>query len=112
LAGLVVFSQWPFEIPARERGCGKIMFGELGYKKVLYCFYDVRHLFRHAAASETLSVRQPVARLLSTGARQFFLMAVISPAILVGIFHWVPSERRTPALGGLRGRMRSGSSWR
>jgi hypothetical protein len=31
--------------------------------------------------------------MIINSARQFFLMAIISPAVVVGIFHWVPSEK-------------------
>ncbi len=72
----------------------KIMFGELGYNKAFNAFLLFGIYF----------VTRPLQNLLGhypwpmivNSARQFFLMAIISPSILVGIFHWVPLEKGTP----------------
>jgi hypothetical protein len=70
------------------------MFGEIGYKKVFTAFlmFGIYFITRPL---QNLAGPHPWPLLINC-ARQFFLMAVISPAILVGILHWVPSEKGTP----------------
>lgn len=91
IAGLVYFFM-ALEI-RRVSGIRKIMFGDIGYTKVFYAFLMFGIYF----------ITRPLQNLLGpypwplivNCARQFFLMAVISPAILVGVFHWVPDEKDT-----------------
>jgi len=72
----------------------KIMFGELGYRLVFNAFLMLGIYF----------VTRPLQNILGphpwpmiiNDLRQFFLMAVIAPGVLVGILHWVPSEKGTP----------------
>lgn len=72
----------------------KIMFGEIGYQKVFTAFLMMGIYF----------VTRPLQNLMGphpwpmivNDLRQFFLMAVIAPSILVGILHWVPGEKDTP----------------
>src|SRR3989339_4422 len=92
IAGLVYFVM-AAEI-RRVSAVRKIMFGELGYQKVQAAFTMFAIYF----------ITRPLQNLLGphpwpmiiNGARQFFLMAIIAPSILVGIFHWVPSDKGTP----------------
>lgn len=72
----------------------KIMFGEIGYKKVQTAFllFGVYFITRPL---QNLIGPHPWPLIVNC-IRQFFLVAVISPAILVGIFHWVPDEKDTP----------------
>jgi hypothetical protein len=72
----------------------KMMFGEIGYKKVFTAFllfgiYFITRPLQNLVGPHPWPV-------IINSCRQFFLMAVISPAILVGIFHWVPQENGTP----------------
>lgn len=92
IAGLVFFSM-AAEIKRVSR-VRMIMFGEIGYKKVFAAFlmfgiYFITRPLQNIAGPHPWP-------LIINNARQFFLMAVISPAILVGILHWVPSEKGTP----------------
>ncbi len=71
-----------------------LMFGEIGYKKVFTAFlmfgiYFITRPLQNIAGPHPWP-------LIINCTRQFFLMAVISPAILVGILHWVPSDKGTP----------------
>lgn len=92
LAGLVYFLM-AAEI-RRVSAVRKIMFGDIGYRKVYFAFLLFGIYF----------ITRPLQNLIGpypwplviNSMRQFFLMAVISPAILVGIFHWVPDEKGTP----------------
>ena len=72
----------------------KIMFGEIGYKKVSAAFllFGIYFITRPL---QNLIGPHPWPMIINA-VRQSFLMAVISPAILVGVFHWVPSEKGTP----------------
>lgn len=72
----------------------KIMFGELGYKKVFTAFlmFGIYFITRPI---QNLAGPYPWPMIINC-ARQFFLMAIIAPAIFVGILHWVPSEKSTP----------------
>jgi MFS family permease len=92
LAGLVYFLM-AAEI-RRVTAVRKLIFGEVGYKKVFIAFLLFGIYF----------VTRPLQNILGphpwpmivNSARQFFLMAIISPAVLVGILHWVPNEKGTP----------------
>ena len=92
IAGLIFFSM-AAEIK-RVSSIRKIMFGEIGYKKVFNAFllFGIYFITRPL---QNLVGPHPWPLIINC-ARQFFLMAVISPAILVGILHWVPSEKGTP----------------
>lgn len=92
IAGLVYFFI-AYEVN-RVSKIRKIMFGEIGYKKVFLAFllFGIYFITRPL---QNLTGPHPWPMLINA-ARQFFLMAIISPAILVGIFHWVPSEKGTP----------------
>lgn len=72
----------------------KLMFGEIGYNKaftafLLFGFYFVTRPLQNVLGPHPWPM-------IVNCARQFFLMAVIAPSILVGILHWVPSEKGTP----------------
>ncbi len=90
IAGIVYFMM-AAEI-ARVSKVRKIMFGEIGYKKVFLAFilFGIYFITRPL---QNLAGPHPWPLIINS-LRQFFLMAVISPAILVGIFHWVPDEQR------------------
>jgi len=92
LAGLVYFIM-AAEIN-RLGKVRKIIFGEIGYKKVFVAFllFGIYFITRPL---QNLLGPHPWPMIINC-ARQFFLMAVISPAILVGIFHWIPAEKGTP----------------
>ena len=72
----------------------KIMFGEVGYKKVFIAFmlFGIYFITRPL---QNIVGPYPWPMIINC-ARQFMLMAVIAPAILAGIFHWVPNEKGTP----------------
>lgn len=92
IAGLVFFSM-AAEIK-RVSMIRKIMFGEIGYKKVFTAFllFGVYFITRPL---QNIVGPHPWPLIINC-ARQFFLMAVISPAIFVGILHWVPNDKGTP----------------
>lgn len=92
VAGLVYF--WMALEINRVSKIRKIMFGDIGYKKVFYAFllFGIYFITRPL---QNLIGPYPWPLIVNC-VRQFFLMAVISPAILVGIFHWVPDEKDTP----------------
>jgi len=92
IAGLVFFSM-AAEIK-RVSKIRMIMFGEIGYKKVFTAFLMFGIYFM-TRPLQNLMGPHPWPLVINC-VRQFFLMAVISPAILVGILHWVPSEKGTP----------------
>lgn len=91
-AGLVYFSMAQ-EI-RRVSKVRMIMFGELGYKKVFKAFILLGIYFITRPLQNVIGP-YPWPTIINC-ARQFFLMAAIAPAILVGIFHWVPAEEDTP----------------
>ncbi|MFH1369001.1 MAG: hypothetical protein ABII64_07735 [Elusimicrobiota bacterium] len=72
----------------------KIIFGEIGYKKVFNAFLMLGIYFITRPLQNTIGPHPWP--LIINDLRQFFLMAIISPSILVGILHWVPSEKGTP----------------
>ena len=92
IAGFVFFSM-AAEIK-RVSKIRMIMFGEIGYKKVFTAFLMFGIYFMTRPLQNVIGPHPWP--LIINCARQFFLMAIISPAILVGILHWVPSERGTP----------------
>ncbi|MBN1824588.1 MAG: hypothetical protein JW803_09755 [Endomicrobiales bacterium] len=90
VAGLVYFFM-AAEI-GRVSKVRRIMFGEIGYKKVFTAFLMLGVYF-FTRPLQNLLGPHPWPLIINC-ARQFFLMAVIAPAILVGIFHWVPNEEK------------------
>ena len=92
IAGFVFFSM-AAEIK-RVSKITMIMFGEIGYRKVFAAFLMFGIYFMTRPLQNIIGPHPWP--LIINCARQFFLMAVISPAILVGIFHWVPSDKGTP----------------
>ena len=91
-AGIVYFLM-PVEVN-RVSKVRKIMFGEIGYRKIGIAFLMLSVYFITRPLQNIVGPH-PWPMIINS-LRQFFLMAVISPAILVGIFHWVPSEDHTP----------------
>lgn len=88
IAGVVYFIM-AYEV----RKVGKvrqIIFGEIGYKKVFDAFilFGIYFLTRPL---QNIIGPYPWPMIVNC-LRQFFLMAVISPAILVGIFYWDSDE--------------------
>src|SRR3989339_964053 len=92
IAGLVYFVM-AAEIQ-RVSKFRKIMFGEIGYKKVFLAFLLFGVYFATRPLQNLLGPH-PWPMIVNC-MRQVFLMAIISPSILVGILHWVPSEKGTP----------------
>lgn len=72
----------------------KIMFGEIGYKKVQLAF-TLFGIYFITRPLQNLLGPYPWPMIINDF-RQFFLMAIIAPSILVSILHWVPSEKDTP----------------
>lgn len=71
-----------------------IMFGEIGFKKlqiafVLFGIYFVTRPLQNIMGPHPWPM-------IINSARQFFLMALIAPSILVAIFHWVPTPSGAP----------------
>jgi hypothetical protein len=91
IAGLVYFYMaYQVHVVSQYR---KLIFGELAYKKVFWAFL----MFGVYFISRPLQMLNPYPwPMIINSIRQFFLMAIISPAILIGIFHWVPDEKGTP----------------
>ncbi|AKL98524.1 hypothetical protein [Endomicrobium proavitum] len=86
-----------------------MMFGEIGFKKmagafILFGIYFITRPLQNFLGPHPMP-------LIVNCLRQFFLMAVIAPSILVAIFHWVPTPSGAPrsskfaayALGALMG---------
>jgi hypothetical protein len=72
----------------------KLIFGEVGYKKVFVAFILFGCYFITRPLQNVLGPHPwPM---IVNDIRQFFLMAVIAPSVLVSIFHWVPHEEGTP----------------
>jgi hypothetical protein len=72
----------------------KIMFGELWYRLVFNAFL-MFGIYLIARPLQNVIGPYPWPMIINS-MRQFFLMAVIAPAVLVGILHWVPSEKPLP----------------
>lgn len=92
IAGLVYFMM-AAEIN-RVSKIRKIMFGEIGYKKIYIAFF-LFGIYFITRPLQNLIGPHPWPMIINS-LRQVFLMAIIAPAILVGIFHWVPDEEDTP----------------
>jgi hypothetical protein len=88
LAGFMYFLM-AFQVK-RTSKFRSIMFGEIGFKKIetafiLFGIYFITRPLQNILGHHPLP-------LIINCARQFFLMAIISPSILVAIFHWVPTS--------------------
>ncbi|MDR1941663.1 MAG: hypothetical protein LBQ47_04995 [Endomicrobium sp.] len=92
VAGLIYFLM-AFEV----RRTGKVralMFGEIGFKKTQTAFIMFGIYFITRPLQNFLGPH-PMPLIINC-IRQFFLMAVIAPSILVAIFHWVPTPSGAP----------------
>lgn len=71
-----------------------IMFGEIGFKKleIAFILFGIYFITRPL---QNIIGPHPWPMIINS-ARQFFLMAVIAPSILVAIFHWVPTPSGAP----------------
>ncbi|MCL2144080.1 MAG: hypothetical protein FWH43_01090 [Endomicrobia bacterium] len=71
-----------------------IMFGEIGFKKleIAFIMFGIYFLTRPL---QNIIGPHPWPMIINS-VRQFFLMAVIAPSILVAIFHWVPTPSGAP----------------
>ncbi|MDR3275153.1 MAG: hypothetical protein LBS81_04150 [Endomicrobium sp.] len=72
-----------------------MMFGEIRFKKISFAFIMFGIYFITRPLQNILGPH-PLPLIINC-ARQFFLMAVIAPSILVAIFHWVPAPGSAPA---------------
>lgn len=71
-----------------------MMFGEIGFKKleiafIMFAIYFITRPLQNIVGPHPWPM-------IINSARQFFLMAVIAPSILVAIFHWVPTPSGAP----------------
>jgi hypothetical protein len=92
LTGLTYFFM-AFKV-RRIRRFRSMMFGEIGFKKVeaafvMFGIYFITRLLQNILGAHPMP-------LIINCIRQFFLMAVIAPSILVAIFHWMPMSGGTP----------------
>jgi len=92
IAGLTYFLM-AFEVK-RTSKYRSIMFGEIGFKKITFAFVMFGIYFITRPLQNILGPHPWP--LIINSARQFFLMAVIAPSILVAIFHWVPTPSGAP----------------
>ncbi|MDR1087668.1 MAG: hypothetical protein LBL16_05530 [Endomicrobium sp.] len=71
-----------------------MMFGDIGFKKleaafIMFGIYFITRPLQNALGPHPMP-------LIINCLRQFFLMAIIAPSILVAIFHWVPTPSGAP----------------
>ncbi|MDR3253355.1 MAG: hypothetical protein LBT07_00100 [Endomicrobium sp.] len=92
LAGLLYFFM-AFEVK-RISKFRSMMFGEIGFKKIRFAFIMFGIYFITRPLQNILGPH-PLPLIINC-IRQFFLMAVIAPSILVAIFHWVPTPSGAP----------------
>jgi hypothetical protein len=71
-----------------------MMFGDIGFKKIEVAFIMFGIYFITRPLQNILGPH-PMPLIVNC-LRQFFLMAVIAPSILVAIFHWVPTPSGSP----------------
>ena len=92
ITGLMYFFM-AFEIK-RTSKFRSMMFGEIGFKKIAAAFllFGIYFITRPL---QNIMGPHPWPMIINS-ARQFFLMAVIAPSILVAIFHWVPTPSGAP----------------
>jgi len=71
-----------------------LMFGEIGFKKLEFAFimFGIYFITRPL---QNLCGPYPMPVIINC-IRQFFLMGIIAPSILVAIFHWVPAQGGAP----------------
>ncbi|MFC1501589.1 hypothetical protein ACFL58_03990 [Elusimicrobiota bacterium] len=79
----------------RVKKIRKIMFGEIGYNKMFLAFL-LLGIYLVTRPLQNIIGPHPWPMIINS-LRQFFLMAVIAPAILVGIFHWIPDKKSPPS---------------
>jgi hypothetical protein len=92
LAGIIYFA-----MAAEVRRTSKfrsIMFGDIGFKKIEIAFTLFGIYFITRPLQNVLGP-YPMPLIINC-LRQFFLMAVIAPSILVAVFHWVPTPSGAP----------------
>lgn len=92
ITGLMYFFM-AFEVK-RTSKFRSMMFGEIGFKKISMAFilFGIYFITRPL---QNIVGPHPWPMIINS-ARQFFLMAVIAPSILVAIFHWVPTPSGAP----------------
>ncbi|MDR2811695.1 MAG: hypothetical protein LBB06_01125 [Endomicrobium sp.] len=71
-----------------------MMFGDIGFKKIEAAFIMFGIYFITRPLQNILG-HYPMPLIVNC-LRQFFLMAVIAPSILIAIFHWVPTPSGAP----------------
>lgn len=92
ITGLMYFFMaWEVKRTGKYRS---MMFGEIGFKKlqVAYVMFAIYFITRPL---QNLMGPHPWPLIINS-MRQFFLMAIIAPSILVAIFHWVPTPSGAP----------------
>ncbi|MDR3048274.1 MAG: hypothetical protein LBV16_00280 [Elusimicrobiota bacterium] len=92
IAGLVYFFM-AYEVK-RTSKFRALMFGEIGFRKletafILFGIYFITRPLQNILGPYPMPV-------IINCIRQFFLMAIIAPSILVAIFHWVPAQSGAP----------------
>jgi len=92
LAGLTYFLM-AFEV-RRTSKVRSLMFGEIGFKKIeiAYIMFGIYFITRPL---QNFLGPHPMPLIINC-LRQFFLMGIIAPSILVAIFHWVPTAGGAP----------------
>ncbi|MDR2426178.1 MAG: hypothetical protein LBD46_03215 [Endomicrobium sp.] len=92
ITGLLYFFM-AFEVK-RTSKYRSIMFGEIGFKKleIAFIMFAIYFITRPL---QNITGPHPWPMIINS-ARQFFLMSVIAPSILVAIFHWVPATSGAP----------------
>ena len=92
ITGIIYFGMaWEVSKVGKIR---KIMFGEIGYKKMFVTFILLGIYFITRPLQNVIGPH-PWPMLINS-ARQFFIMAIIAPSIFVSILHWVPGEGGAP----------------
>lgn len=92
LSGIIYFFM-AYEIKRVSR-YRKLIFGELGYRKAFTGFF-LFGIYLIIRPLQNILGGHPYPMVVNC-IRQFFLMAVIAPSILVGIFHWAAVEWKVP----------------
>ena len=92
VTGIIYFAMaWEVSKVGKIR---RIMFGEIGYKKMFVTFILLGIYFITRPLQNILGPH-PYPMIINS-IRQFFIMAVIAPSIFVTILHWVPGEGGAP----------------
>ncbi|MDR3112216.1 MAG: hypothetical protein LBU55_03485 [Elusimicrobiota bacterium] len=71
-----------------------LIFGEIAFKKMQFAFVIFGIYFASRPLQNILGVH-PMPLIINC-IRQFFLMAIVAPSILVAIFHWIPQASGAP----------------